>query len=90
MMTATLDTHALVKKLRDSGFAEPQAEVLTEALQAAHQAQLDVLATKRDLKELEMELRKDLAEIKADLTKWVLGVAAGQVALLVALLKLLP
>ena len=79
MATIAFDTHAVVKKLRESGFAEAQAEALTEAITGAQQVHLQQLATKQDL-----------AELRAELIKWMFGVAAGQIALIVTLLKLIP
>jgi hypothetical protein len=41
--------------------------------QARHDYKLDNLATKRDLKELELTLTVKIAETKADLIRWVVG-----------------
>lgn len=97
MTALTFDTHDFVKKLKGVGFSEEQAEVLTDLQkatsqntleQARHDYELDDLATKRDLKELELkiemvrsELKREIADTKADLIKWVVGVVVG-VALL--------
>jgi tetrahydromethanopterin S-methyltransferase subunit G len=97
MTTLTFDTHDFVKKLKGVGFSEEQAEVLTDLQkatsqntleQARHDYELDDLATKRDLKEVELkiemvksELKREIADTKADLIKWVVGVVVG-VALL--------
>lgn len=80
MSSAILDTHAYVKKLKAVGFTEEQAEVQAETM-----ADLvnDRLVTKADL-----DLR--IAELKTDLIKWMLGIAAGQITLLLALIKLMP
>ena len=53
MSTLVFDTHAFVKELTDAGMPEAQAEVLVR-----RQARLidEQLATKRDLKELELRL----------------------------------
>lgn len=53
MSTIVFDSHAFVKKLVAVGFTEKQAEVF-----AKEQVKLieDGLATKRDLKELEMRV----------------------------------
>ena len=66
-------------KLKAVGFTEEQAEVQAETV-----ADLinERLVTKADL-----DLR--IAELKTELVKWMLGIAAGQIALLVALLKVL-
>lgn len=77
MSTAVFDTHAYIKRMKSVGFTEEQAEVQAETV-----ADLinERLVTKADL-----DLR--IAELKTELVKWMLGIAAGQVALLVTLLK---
>ena len=64
MATLTFDTHAFVKELTQAGMPEEQAEVL-----ARSQATLidEKLATKQDLKELEMRLVRDIQELKRDM-----------------------
>jgi len=42
--------------------------------------------TKRDLKELELIMRKDMAETKADLIRWVVGVGLLQITIIAGLL----
>jgi hypothetical protein len=102
MSTSSFDTHAFFNELKGAGFSEQQAEVITKLQkttitttleQARHDYQLDDLTTKRDLKELELRLEsriKDtelkIAESKADLIRWVVGVGVLQAALITALL----
>jgi DNA gyrase/topoisomerase IV subunit A len=106
MTTLTFDTHAFVKKLKDVGFSEEQAETITELQkttvantleQARHDYELDNLATKRDLKEMETTLKKDIellradsrrdiAESKAELIRWVMGVGLLQTTILAGLM----
>ena len=90
MTTLTFDTHDFVKKLKGVGFSEEQAEVITDLQkttvantmeQARHDYDLDNLATKRDLKELELKLQSEFDKTKAELIRWVVGVVVG-VALL--------
>jgi len=64
-MSLTFDTHAAVKRLRQAGFNEDQAEALSETLQGAVTG--GSLATKADLAGLATEA--DLAEVKADLAE---------------------
>lgn len=66
MGSITFDTHKFVRKLRESGFDERQAEALTDAVQAAIVD--SELLTKKDL-------QIELAPIRADinLMKWMLG-----------------
>lgn len=70
MAAVTFDTHKFVRKLKDSGFEEKQAESLIEALQAAI-TEFD-LVTKKDL-------QIELAPLKADLNllKWMVGALLG-------------
>ena len=78
MSTITFDTLDFTRKLRDAGFDEKQAEVQAETV-----ADLinERLVTKADL-----DLR--IAELKTELVKWMLGIAVGQVALLITLSKI--
>ncbi len=102
-MTAIIfDTHDFVKKLKNVGFSEEQAEVITELQkttisgtleQAKHEYQLDELMTKRDLKEIDLkfelirsDLKRDVAETKADLVRWVVGVGILQSVLITGLM----
>ncbi len=64
MVAMTFDTHAFVKELTKAGMPEEQAEVL-----ARSQATLidEKLATKQDLKELELRLKRDIQELKRDM-----------------------
>ena len=71
----SFDTHRFVKRLIDCGFTEQQAETLADE----HVALLNGnLATKADL-----------AAVKADLLKWLIGALIAQGGLIVALVKLL-
>ena len=64
MVAMTFDTHAFVKELTKAGMPEEQAEVL-----ARSQATLidEKLATKQDLKGLELRLKRDIQELKRDM-----------------------
>ncbi|MGH7963983.1 MAG: coiled-coil domain-containing protein [Candidatus Binatia bacterium] len=85
LMTAvTFDTYAFIKRLKESGFNETQAEALAEAIKGSQAAHLDTLATKHDLKELELKIDNRLESVKGELAllKWMIGVLlAGVVSL---------
>ncbi|MBC6406543.1 MAG: DUF1640 domain-containing protein [Rhodospirillales bacterium] len=73
-MMAAFDTHAAVKRLRQAGFTEGQAEALSETLQdsvtggdLATKADLANLATKAELAEVKNELKTEMAEVKTQL-----------------------
>jgi hypothetical protein len=66
MATITFDTHLFVRKLKEGGFDEKQAESLSEAIRVAIDE--SELVTKKDL-------QIELSPIKADLylLKWMIG-----------------
>ena len=79
MAAMTFDTHAFVKELMQAGMPEAQAEVL-----ARSQAVLidEKLATKRDLKELELRLKHDLTLRLGSMMVVAIGIVAALVKLL--------
>jgi hypothetical protein len=84
------DSLAYVKRLKEAGFTEHQAEVQAEALVELVDERL---AAKRDIKELELRLVAELSgkmmETKSEIIKWVAGLLIAQAALTVTLLKVL-
>jgi histone H3/H4 len=89
MTTLTFDTLKFARRLKEAGMdprlAEEQAEALAEALEVNLQA----LATKADIKQLENDLRKDMQLMEQRLViklGSMLVVAVGVVAALVKLL----
>jgi hypothetical protein len=56
MSALPFDTHAFYTELVESGLAEKTAEALTKAVTKIELAKIEELATKRDLKELELKL----------------------------------
>ena len=60
-MAIALDTLAYARRLREAGFSEQQAEGQAEALAAA---MTDTLATKQDLRELEVRIDAQLAAVR--------------------------
>ncbi len=101
MAITALDTHQTVKDLTAAGFTDTQAEALTQALRQVQQIDLSDLATKADLADLRREMKADfsvlraeletrMAEHKAEVIRWVFGIAIAQTALILAVLKLFP
>ncbi len=78
-MTAVLfDTLDFANQLKNVGFTDEQASVLTQLQRAAtdntleqarHDYHLDEVTTKRDLKEIEAALTRDIKEIEAKLSR---------------------
>ena len=85
-MISALDTHETVKSLTAAGFTDAQAEALTAAVKQAVDIDLSNIATKTDI----ADLRRETADMKAELVKWVVGVGFAQVATILAVLKLFP
>ena len=85
-MISALDTHETVKSLTAAGFTDAQAEALTAAVKQAVDVDLSNIATKTDIS----DLRREVAEMKAELVKWVVGVGFAQVATILAVLRLFP
>ena len=98
MATLTFDTYAFIRKLKDSGISEEQARAQVEALSTAFEqfqgeTHFTDLADKHDIRELELkielvkaELKRDMAETKADLIRWIIGAGFLQTALIAGLL----
>ena len=82
MTTMPFDTHAFYIELVESGLAEKTADALTKAVTKIELAKLEELATKRDLKELELKI----AENKAELIRWVVGVGLLQITIIAGLM----
>lgn len=80
MNTMTFDTLKLARRLEASGFTQQQAAGAAEAM-AESMAEISGLATKADVS----DLRRDLAETKAELLKWMFGALAAQTAFLSAI-----
>ena len=90
MTATTFDTHKFVRRLKEAGLPELQAEAISEAFRDA-QAEAE-LATKQDIAELRHEielLRRDLKDLESRMTirlGVMLVAAVGVVATLVKLL----
>ncbi|MDE3016725.1 MAG: hypothetical protein KGI29_07420 [Pseudomonadota bacterium] len=85
MTAVTFDTLASVRRLKAHGIAQEQAEAIAEEMRAAHDSsrgelvtQIDLYTVKTELKEEIAALRTDMAEMKAELLKWYIGIAMFQ------------
>jgi hypothetical protein len=93
-MATTIDALGLAEDLEKAGFSRDQALGMARAIRDHSQ---ETLATKADLRELELRLEARFAQIErkiADaqigLIKWFTGIMVAQGAAIVALIKLLP
>lgn len=80
------DTLAYSKKFIAAGFTQQQAEAQAQALAEIID---DQLATKQDLKEMELAFKSNMAEMKTDIIKWVAAMLVAQAAIVATLVKLL-
>jgi hypothetical protein len=76
MTAATFDTLKFVRRLKEAGFSEAQAEAISDAIRDA-QRETD-FATREDVYRI-------VSEAKWDILKWVVGLALAQLALLVGI-----
>jgi len=78
MCTTTFDTLKFVKNLKTAGISQKQAEAFSEAFAEAQKDHQQNLATKADLKELELKINGQLL-----LLKWMIGFILAGVASLI-------
>lgn len=76
MAALALDTHEIVKELKAAGFDDPQAEAVTRIFQRTRDA-FD-LATKADLREVELRLDAKVEAAKAEIIRWMFGTIGFQ------------
>lgn len=99
MTALTFDTHRFIGKLKDAGMNEEQAEAVADAMRDVQNGWESV--TRQDLANTESNLRhaillsetalkKDMAELKYDLLKWIIGLSMAQFALIIGILIKLP
>jgi hypothetical protein len=95
-MIGGLDTHETVKSLTAAGFTDAQAEAVTAAVKSAVRIDLSNLGTKTDIEAVRAEIALLRAELEAkiergkvDMIKWVVGMGFAQVAMVIALLRLM-
>lgn len=95
MTAITFNTIENIKKFRQADFTQTQAETAAEVIeqqsQIIHDQQIELetlksikIATKEDIRESELKLQKEIAEVKKDiaqiesrLIKWVFMVELG-------------
>jgi len=79
MAILTFDTHNFIARLKAAGIEEKKAVAIADAFK---EVSLENVVTKDDL-------RTTIAELKADLFKWLIPILLGQVAVFAAVVKLL-
>jgi hypothetical protein len=93
MSAVAFDTLKYAKRLKEAGFTEQQAEALASAqvdlIEANLATKADILGLKRDIKELEAKLTRDIEALGYRLTIRLGGMIALAVVTVAALVKLL-
>lgn len=77
MATLIIDTHNFITHLIAAGMAEKQAEAIVEGIKEIN---FENVASKGDV-------RLAIAELKADLFKWLVPLLIGQIAVFAAVVK---
>jgi hypothetical protein len=85
-----MDTHRIVKRLKDAGFTDSQAETVTDIIAETRASDLADAATKADITALRTEIKADLSALETRTMKSLVPLLIGQTGLIVALIKLLP
>ena len=71
-----IDTHSVVKRLKDAGFTDVQAETVSDVVREVRELDIASLATKADLLMTKADLRNELLTTKADLRNELLTTKA--------------
>ena len=83
---------ALLEALLSAGVTPEHARAVVDlfdrAVDSRYGLHTQVLATKREVAELEAQLSREIASGKIDLVKWVVGALTAQTALLLGAAKL--
>lgn len=68
-MSAALDTLQMVKRLKEAGFNDAQAEAVTNVVRDVRAGDFSLLATKADVERLAADVERLAATTKADLDR---------------------
>ncbi len=88
MSALTMDTHRIVKRLKDAGFTDSQAETLTDVIRETHAS--DWLMSRPGIGPAALAAQTDVAAPGTKFIKELVLLLLGQTVLIVALIKLLP
>lgn len=93
MATLTFDTYDFIQSLTEAGIEEQQAKAISAGLQ---KMSLEHVATKHDLRNLEVSLLKDIGNLRDEmnqrhisLCRWFAASVIGQAGIIAAMLSLL-
>ena len=72
--------------LKQLGLDDVKANEFVEIID---QSRKEGLATKEDIKDLEIRFKEDIKDLEVRLVKWIVGLMIAQTSITIALLKLL-
>lgn len=82
MNAPAFDTHRIVKRLKEAGFSDAQAETFTDVLSESRGFDFSQMVTKTEfhagLSEVKADLRTDISEAKTEILKWMIGAIGSQ------------
>jgi hypothetical protein len=84
MSALTIDTLAASQNLRKRGFTEEQATGVVEVLR---EIDASALATKADIRELEVKIESSTANLKVEILRWLVVTQIGLAGFIFAALK---
>ena len=84
MSTIAFDTLKFVRKLKEAGFEEKQAEAVADAFSDAQSEGQPITREYFDIR-----LKAEIDAGKADMIKWIVGLLLAQAGLVAALVKIL-
>jgi hypothetical protein len=64
-------------------------EYIDEKTEKKHEEKMDILATKEDIMKLGEDMRVEMREIKSDMIKWMFIFWIGQLAAMIAIIKMI-
>lgn len=87
------DTLQYVKKMKSAGMdeklAEAQAEALADIIELASQRDESHLSTSHDVMTAKSELELKIAELRAEIIKWMIGISTANAAFIISVVKYL-
>lgn len=81
MTAVTFDTHAFVKRLKDKGLPENQAEAIIDVMRDVREQSLSDTATKADIRDIKAELREMELRLKLHLGTMIVGLGGVLIAI---------
>jgi hypothetical protein len=91
MVALAFDTLKAAEDLRSAGVPDDQAKAIIRTVQAGLTVDPSQLATKADLAQFatKADLQAAISDLRSEITRWMFGVAVGQVVVIGAMVKLL-